>query len=264
MSSDFHLHTSFSGDSDSSPTAMAEAAAALGMRTICFTDHMDTDSQEEGFILDTDAYLCEMVRIQEKYRDKIDIRIGVELGMQEHLAQRHYEYVQKYPFDLVIASLHLVDGKDPYYPEVFAGREDKEVYRSYFESLLANVKAFSGYQVLGHIDYVVRYGRHKAQQYGYNEYADIIDEILLTVIQNGCGIEINTAGFKHDLGFANPHPDIISRYKELGGEIVTIGSDAHSPAYIGYRFNEAKYILKEAGFDYYCQFRQGRAEFVQV
>lgn len=264
MIADFHLHTAFSGDSEAAPEAMAERALELGMNSICFTDHMDTDSEEPGFILDTDSYIPRMQTLRERYRDQLDIRIGVELGMQTQLGSRHEEYVEKYPFDFVIASLHLVEGRDPYYPEVFAGREDREVYRSYFESMLANVRVFPAFQVLGHIDYVVRYGVHKAKQYGYNEYADIIDEILRTIIGNGCGIEVNTAGLKYGLGFPNPHPKIIRRYKELGGEVITIGSDAHQPEHIGYGFDEAKCILKAAGFNYYSEFRLKKPVFVQI
>lgn len=264
MKADFHLHTAFSGDSEAAPEAMAERAVELGIETICFTDHMDTDSEAADFILDTESYIPRLKKLQEEYRDRLDIRIGVEIGMQPQLAGYHEEYVKKHPFDFVIASLHLVEGRDPYYQEVFAGREDREIYRCYFEALLDNVRAFSEFQVLGHLDYVVRYGVHKAEQYGYNEYADIIDEILRIIIKNGCGIEVNTAGFKYNLGFPNPHPDIIRRYKELGGEIITIGSDAHSPEYIGYMFDEAKCIIKDAGFIYYSEFRQKTPKFVQI
>jgi len=264
MIADYHLHTSFSGDSEMPPEAMVEQAIALGMKTICFTDHCDTDSEDPEFILDTDAYMQKMTEIREQYRDRIEVCIGVELGMQPHLAKRHQEYVKEYPFDFVIASQHLVYGKDPYFPEVFQGREDREVYRRYFEELYENVKAFSEYQVLGHIDYVVRYGTHKVRQYGYNEYADIIDEILRTVVQSGRGIEINTSGLKHGLGFPNPHLDIIRRYREFGGEIITIGSDAHAPEYIGYDFPRVIEMLKEIGVHFIAEFRQKAFRFVQI
>ncbi len=264
MIPDYHLHTFFSGDSKADPHEMADRAIALGMESICFTDHMDTDSEEPEFILDTDAYLPYMQELQEEYRGKLKIRIGVEIGMQPHLADRHREYVKQYPFDFVIASLHLVDGKDPYYPEVFEGREDREVYRRYLESLLENVKKFSEFQVLGHIDYVVRYGTHKALQYGYDEYCDVIDEILRHTIETGCGIEINTAGLKKGLGFPNPHYDVIRRYFELGGEILTLGSDAHAPEEIGYDFSAVSDYLRTVGCRYVMEFEGKRPFFVQL
>lgn len=264
MIPDYHLHTNFSGDSKAAPEAVIEQAITLGMPSICVTDHCDTDCEDPKFILDTESYIARMETLRDQYQGKIDLRIGVELGMQTYLAERHRQYVKQYPFDFVIGSLHLVDGLDPYYPEVFEGKEDREVYRRYFESLYENVQVFSDFQVLGHIDYVVRYGVHKAMQYSYQEYADIIDEILRTVIHNGCGIEVNTAGLLKGLGFSHPHPDIIRRYKELGGEIITLGSDAHAPENIGYQFQWAKELIKSFGFDYYAQFQQKVVRFVQI
>lgn len=184
--------------------------------------------------------------------------------MQPHLAGRHYDYVRSYPFDFVIGSLHLVYGKDPYFPEVFEGRQDREVYRAYLESLLDNLKAFKEYQVVGHIDYVVRYGVHKAEQYGYTEYADILDEILRCVIEDGRGIEVNTAGLQKGLGFPNPHYDVIRRYRELGGTIVTAGSDAHEPSGIGHSFRQIEDFLKAAGFRYRAEFKNGVPVFIHL
>lgn len=264
MMPDYHLHTWFSGDSRTDPHEMADRAIGLGMKSICFTDHMDTDSEEPEFILDTDRYIPYMEALREEYADRLDIRIGVEIGMQPHLAGRHYDYVRSYPFDFVIGSLHLVYGKDPYFPEVFEGRQDREVYRAYLESLLDNLKAFKGYQVVGHIDYVVRYGVHKAEQYGYTEYADILDEILRCVIEDGRGIEVNTAGLQKGLGFPNPHYDVIRRYRELGGTIVTAGSDAHEPSGIGHSFRQIEDFLKAAGFRYRAEFKNGVPVFIHL
>ncbi|MGI6011438.1 MAG: histidinol-phosphatase HisJ family protein [Ruminococcus sp.] len=264
MIPDYHLHTFFSGDSEADPHDMADQAISLGMKSICFTDHMDTDSEEPEFILDTNRYIPYMEALREEYEDRLDIRIGVEIGMQPHLAERHDVYVHDYPFDFVIGSLHLVYGKDPYFSEVFEGREDREVYRAYLESLLENIRAFKGYQVVGHIDYVVRYGVHKAEQYGYTEYADILDAILSCIIEDGRGIEVNTAGLQKGLGFPNPHYDVIRRYRELGGTIVTVGSDAHNPSGIGYDFRQIGDFLKEAGFRYRTEFKGNVPVFIQL
>jgi histidinol-phosphatase (PHP family) len=261
MISDFHLHTWFSGDSKADPEKMIERGIALGMNTICFTDHCDTDCGNSSFVIDVDAYIEKMSMLRDKYRHQIEVCIGVELGMQPHLAKQHKEYVNRYPFDFVIGSQHLVDGKDPYYPEVFQQREDREVYLHYFEQLYDNVRAFTDYQVLGHIDYVVRYGKYKEKQYNYAEYADIIDGILRKVIEDGRGIEVKTAGLKYGLGFPNPHMDILRRYHELGGEIVTIGSDAHAPEYMGYEFSRIAELLKHIGFGFFAKFRQKTVNF---
>lgn len=118
--------------------------------------------------------------------------------------------------------------------------------------------------MLGHLDYVVRYGKNQAESYAWYQYADCIDEILKHLIYNGKGLELNTAGLKYGLGFAHPYPEILRRYKELGGEIITIGSDAHRPEHIAYDFAKAKEILKRFGFKYYSQFTGRKVMFELV
>ena len=118
--------------------------------------------------------------------------------------------------------------------------------------------------MVGHIDYVVRYGAHKAEQYGYTEYADILDAILRRVIEDGRGIEVNTAGLQKGLGFPNPHYDVIRRYRQLGGEIVTVGSDAHAPEQIGSNFCLIEDFLREAGFRYRTEFKDRVPVFIQL
>lgn len=257
MKADFHMHTGFSSDTDSIPEDMVKKSIELGLKTICITDHYDEDYPEDetAFRLDVDAYFEEMKRLQEKYKNQIDLRIGVELGLQPHLSEFYQEFVSKHPFDFVIGSMHVFDKKDPYFGHYFEGKTDKEGYRAAFEETLKTIKTYNNFDVLGHIDYVVRYGKNKEKEYSYIENADIIDEILKYLIKNGKGIEINTAGLKYGLGFCHPYPAILKRYKELGGEIITIGSDGHKPEHIAYDFGKVKGILKDAGFKYYTEFK---------
>lgn len=154
-----------------------------------------------------------------------------------------------------------MNGKDPYYGEVFEGRTDREVYGEMFRLTLENLEKVQDFDVLGHIDYVVRYGRKRAEEYSYDEFADEIDAVLKKVLQMGKGIELNTGGFKYGLGFCNPHPDIIRRYRELGGEIITVGADAHRPEHVAYDFDKAEEILKDCGFRYYTVFEKRKPFF---
>ena len=108
--------------------------------------------------------------------------------------------------------------------------------------------------MLGHLDYVTRYGRNQAEEYSYAGFADIIDQILRYLIERGKGIELNTAGLKYGLPYAHPHIDILRRYRELGGEILTIGSDAHKPEHVAYDFYKVREILEMSGFRYYTEF----------
>lgn len=268
IKADFHMHTAFSSDSKAEPEVMIEQAIKSGLETICFTDHQDIDFPEveskNGFRLDTDAYFQKMRKLQEVYRNRLDIRIGVEIGLQPHLGEVYREYVTAYPFDFVIGSVHVIGGKDPYYGGVFEEKTDEEAYRQAFEETLENIKSVHDFDVLGHIDYVVRYGKEKAKEYSYRRFSDLIDEILVYLIQHGKGIEINTAGFKYGLGFCHPHPDIIRRYHELGGEILTIGADGHAPEHIAYDFCKVSELLKSCGFKYYTEFKCRKSVFKQL
>ena len=153
---------------------------------------------------------------------------------------------------------------DPYDKIFFQGRTEYEAYHRYFEVLLENLNTFSCFNTCGHIDYVVRYGPQKNRNYSYEKYQDILDEILKTLIQKQIGLECNTAGFKYGLGHPNPTEKILARYRELGGEILTLGSDAHAPEHIAYNFRETGEILKACGFRYYTIFKEGQPEFLNL
>ena len=251
---DCHMHSFFSSDSEAPTEEMVKRAVELGLPAICLTDHYDMDYSTGEFQLDTPAYAAKIRELQEKYRDKIDIRFGVELGLQLHLKERMEEYVNAWPFDYVIGSMHVIDGKDPYYEDAFPDWTAEELYRAYFRATAENIRFFHNFQTLGHLDYVVRYGKHREQEYSYGRFADEIDEILRYLIEHGKGLEVNTAGLKYGLPFAHPPPDVLKRYKKLGGEIITVGADAHKPEHVGYDFNIVDNILEACGFKYYAEF----------
>lgn len=267
ITSDYHMHSSYSGDSDSPIEEMIRQAIRSGMQQICFTEHQDfdypptPDMPSEFWLINTDSYLYDLVRLRERYADRIDLRFGVELGLQPHLVKELARYVQSYDFDFIIGSSHVCHGQDPYYPAFFEGRSEEESYREYFTSILENIKKFKDFDVYGHLDYVVRYGPNQDQEYTYEKYKDIFDAILELLLENGIGLEINTGGLKRGLREPNPCAAILKRYRQMGGGIVTVGSDAHAPEHIGYEFEQAAEILKACGFSYYTTFQRRLPEY---
>ena len=276
IQADMHMHTRFSTDSEACPRDMTDEAVRRGLKTICFTDHFDKDDLEWGEegIFDVDAYFAEMQELQKEYAGKLNIRIGIELGLRTYLKEYYEELTKKYPFDFIIGSVHNVPYKknaggnlvytDPAAEKLFADRTDKEAYRLMMETTLENVKTFDCFQTLGHLDYVVRYGKTREKEYSYAEFSDIIDEILKLLIEKEKGLEVNAAGLKYGLPFAHPHPDVLKRYRELGGEIITIGADAHKPEHIAYDFSRVEEILKACGFKYYTEFSKQKPVFKQL
>lgn len=266
MFCDFHTHTEFSPDSSATVFHQIEQAVRLGMKEICITDHDDHDGTEgdHSMELNYEAYIPCLQKMQQLFEGKIHIRIGVELGLGLHIADYLQDVSQKYPFDFIIGSNHFIDGMDPYYPEYYEGKSEREAYERFFEKTLERIKGLDCFDVLGHLDYIVRYGPSKNKFYSFDAYREYIDPILKLLVEKGKGLECNTGGYSYRLGHPNPCEDILIRYRELGGEILTIGSDAHQPEYIGCHFDQLQSVLTGCGFRYYTVFHQRKPDFLPI
>ncbi|SEP89312.1 histidinol-phosphatase (PHP family) [Lachnospiraceae bacterium NE2001] len=289
---DYHLHSEFSADCDTNINEIISRARATGMNSLCFTDHNDLDFPDTPdnikFDLEIDDYIETLSKLRNQLSetenaDSFDVRIGVEQGVMPTTCERLNSYTKEHPgLDFVICSSHVVDGFDPYYPEfwVYPDGTVKNVdslYRLYFEEMLYNVQHFQDYNVYGHIDYIFRYGPDPNapgaedfqkitasifEEKYWSRYKDIINEILRTIIDNGKGIEINSGSLYRGMDYMHPHSLILAMFKEMGGEILTIGSDAHDLKHIGYDFDAAAELAKSYGFKYYCTFKNMKPEYI--
>lgn len=260
MYTDTHIHSAFSGDSDTPPRSQIEKALSLRMKCLCFTDHHDYDVKSDiDFNLDFENYFKQLGELKEQYSGKIELLIGMELGLQPHIAAYNKELCSKYGFDYVIGSVHFIDGLDPYYPEYFQ-LHPYNAYERFFETTLECIKGCDFCDSLGHLDYIIRYGTPLGLPYSYKAFGGYIDEILRTVINKGIALECNTGGMAKGLPEPNPGAEIFKRYRQLGGELVTIGSDAHSPETMGYKFDLCGQMLKDIGFKHYAVFKNRSPE----
>ena len=265
---DSHVHTDFSSDSTTPAPMQIERAIELGMKTIYITDHQDFDFPEDvyhmSFQFDTEPYMTALQELKERYADRIEIRFGVELGLMTNLKERLEQYTAAWPFDYVIGSVHLVRRLDPYYPDFYEGRSVFEAYLEYFETILDNVRLHDSFDSLGHLDYIVRYGPEGPGGYPDPRFDEVIDEILRTLVHKGIALECNTAGLKYGLGFPHPHEKVIRRYLELGGEMITLGSDGHQPQHLAYAFEDIGDYLKACGVRYQTVFVQRKPQFLPL
>lgn len=252
MISDSHLHTSFSTDSEAAPEEVIEAAIRAGMTNLCITDHYDPDYPTGEFMIDPDAYWEKMSRLRDKYRDRIRVRIGLEIGLLPDHHDQILEITESEPFDYVIGSVHVMDGLDPYYRDQYPGT-DAEMYRRYFEVMLEDLHRTEGYQALGHLDYVVRYGYERDKEYSYDRFRDVIDPVLQEIVDRNIALEVNTSALTKGMSAPNPHPDVIRRYLELGGRMITLGSDAHD-ARVGANFDRVLPMLRALGVEEITEF----------
>lgn len=278
---DYHTHTAFSDDSESTPESMAKRAVALGLKTLCITDHMDYLYPEKyaptRFVFDADKYFAKLTALKETYEDRLELCIGVELGLRNEPALKEAcaDYYRKlcahYPFDFIIGSTHVLEDLDPYYPEYWETHSKSQGMRAYYESILENIGIYDMFQVYGHLDYLVRYLPQefdnwcRQTDYCFSDYEELISEILKKLIASGRGIEVNTSGTqKYGLPFAHPHPKVLKLYKNLGGEIITIGSDAHHPKYMAGGFASTRELLLSLGFSYYTVYRKREPVFLPL
>lgn len=258
---DQHMHSSFSADSKSPLKDMIEGALKKGLVHVNITEHNDFNFPsnpwypDHAWDLNVDSYLYDLLCLREEYQEKINIGFGIEIGMQESCLKENYAISNSQPFDFIIGSIHIVNGVDTYDPKYYEGKTTKQAIDEYFENMLRNIKQFKNFDVLGHLDYVTRTLPEGEDAYNPMDYKNFIDEVLTFLIENGKGLEINTSAvWKKGNKNANPHLDILKMYKEKGGEIITVGSDAHEPTVIAGAFDFAEQLLKDAGFEYYSVF----------
>ncbi len=260
IKSDYHLHSYFSGDCQEPMENIINHAINHNLDSLCFTEHMDMDypvikgMEDLSFELYTDAYYEEFTKLKKEYEGRINLFFGVELGLQPYLSTRNKQFIDSYPFDFVIGSSHLLNKEDVCDPSIYENQLQSDVYQKYFESILENILSYDNFDVYGHLDYIVRYGPNKDKDYTYVQYQDIFDQILKALIQKGKGIEINTGGLAKQLKNIHPLPEVIRRYKNLGGEIITIGSDAHTAKDLTRYFSVAEEVLSSLDIKYYTVF----------
>ena len=256
---DFHMHTSVSYDSKAVPEEMVQRAIQMGLREICFTDHLDYGITPgiEKLTFDTEHYNRAYDHLQDK---GIKIRRGFEFGMLPDNQETLRKDISRRKFDFVLGSVHFVDEMDVYFPAYWENRTVKQAEQRYFEVLLECVKAHDDFDVLGHITYIGKVRNNPGlREIPYKDYQDILDEILKTVAQKGKGIEVNTSGFDR-CGAYLPTAEYLRRFKELGGQIVTVGSDAHAVDRVGQYCHDACKVVADV-FGHVCTFENRKPIF---
>ncbi len=227
---DTHIHTRYSDDSEMALETAISRAAELKLG-ITITEHIDLAQPEPDVALDVEQYWQDY----KKYRNE-KLLLGIEVGMRTECLADNRAIVDGYPFDYVIGSIHFVDNIEIYQEIFYHNRTKMDAYSRYFETMLDCLKGYDFIDSLGHIDYIARYARFADPEIHYHEFGDWIDEILKVAVQNEKAMEINTRRLTSPEAVARLLP-IYKRFYELGGRMVTLGSDAHKPENIGCRLD---------------------------
>lgn len=266
MKTDFHLHTEFSPDSSTPMEDIIAGALRERAQMICITDHLDIGDPFEPY----DRYTSEdyvehfknIDRCTEKYKDIIKIRKGMEIGYIEGFEKENEDFVEAYDLDFVIGSIHNLGDTD-YYVEDNDPNDFQKIEKMYLERIIQMIDNVDYFSVLGHINYPCKFYGFREKLFTYEDFSDHIDQIFKKLIQKGKGIEVNTSCLQMDGAFEAFVP-VLMRYKELGGQIITIGSDSHNIHHVARSYREAQALLLKAGFNYLTDFNKLKPSFYAI
>ncbi len=293
---DTHVHSQFSFDgSRTSVEKSARQAIVKGLGGICITDHADIyvpaakadhgESLDEVF--DVPSQQAEIDRINAAVASgkvekggllegvtrttwaqvkKFRVFKGVEIGLSREKRDDIRKFLSTNEFDQVIASVHYLEETDPYWGEYYKGKNWKEAYGRYLDTIWSEIRWLGGdFDILGHFDYIARYAPYPKQSIFYRDFAGEMDEILKYLAQEGKALEINTKTYqKYGLRTPELDRDILLRYRELGGEIISLGSDAHTPERVGDKFMYYAQYVKMFGFRWLAHYEGRRLRQVTI
>ncbi|MCX6018778.1 MAG: histidinol-phosphatase HisJ family protein [Chloroflexi bacterium] len=263
---DYHVHTLFSEDSTASMESQCEAAIARGIRQIAFTEHEDYNPKDPtSFYFKHADYMAELQRCRALFAGRLIIRAGIEVSEPHRFPDLCDPVLAAYEWDFVLGSLHwLSKDVNTYWPEFFEHTGDwRRSMQLYFEEAVRLVET-GDFDVLAHIDYPTRYNRELiVGEYDIRDFESEVREILRAVVACGKGIEINTNPMRSGRQ-PNPADAVIHWYREMGGEILTIGTDSHTPSHTGLHMPEAVQIARAAGFTHLATFERRNLTLVPI
>ena len=265
---DNHNHSQFSFDGQrTSVEASARAALSAGLGGICFSDHCDhyvppmkasfEDLKPEYF--DVAEQQAEIGRVQDLLGEGVKILKGIEIGMYEECHEQIRNVLSSNSFDQVLASVHYIQQTDPYYGGYYEGKDWKQAYGGYLETIYKEMAWLGDFDIMGHYDYIVRYAPYPVTSIRYRDFSDIFDEMFRYLIYEGKALEINTKSYEGHRGrIVELDHNVLLRYREMGGEIISLGSDSHEPTRVGAGFTFHAELLKSLGFRWTAHYEQRR------
>lgn len=277
---DNHTHSTFSPDARTTVEESIAYAASHGLSGIAFTDHLDLDApardnefkfsiaqqQEEIercsrlFHENSEARDC-----REAKKDKLQIFKGIEVGLQPGSLGKIREYVKGFDFDVIIGSVHFVEHLDPYMQTYYEGKDYKRAYSGALEAICKTAFEYRDFDILGHYDYITRYRNYLCRSITLAEFGDYMEPLLKFLAENGKALEINTNTYRERFG-GTPVLDlnILRRFKELGGEALSFGSDAHDAFRLGEAFEFYAEVVKKCGFTHLAYYKDRKPHFYKI
>lgn len=275
---DLHTHTVFSHDAvrGGSVDDNCDSAIAQGFGYIAFTEHYDVDmiKTSKTRTFDLDGYRTSVAQAKEKYKGRLEVLYGMELGDAIKETDEAKRLVETERFDFVIGSIHAPRKEYDFMSMSYDKTDDEmvKIFEEYLEDQIKQIKwAVEGkdrrFDTVAHITYPYRYYKLHGRDYLFDlnkDYLDEFSEIMKLCIENEIALECNTSGLRQNLGSLLPNETLLRRYKELGGELLTVGSDAHTPSDVGKDIKTTYEFLKTLGFRYTTVYKNRRAQQIKL
>lgn len=262
---DYHLHTTCSPDGKLTASQIAGIALDRGLQEICITDHLDTiywNTYEPRTDFDWPALQRQIEEARAQFGDRLVIRMGAELGEATISPERADILLKNAPtLDFIIGSVHTASKKFDYFDLYYIEKRDMDYYRAIMDDYLdetVKLLRYGKFHVLGHLTLPLRYIKNNTGlSLTYDDQTERLEEIFALMIQRGIGLELNTNRGADPL----PSAALLRLYRRMGGEVVTIGSDAHVPEHIGLAVADCQQLLCETGWQYFATFERGQPIF---
>lgn len=248
---DLHMHTDNSDDAQHSVILMCEYAQRRGLRAVAITDHCECNRYKtDRFDRAIRQSFFESVKARASFRGSLVVLAGMELGQALQNLEAAEDALAANSYDFVIGSLHNVEGEADFWKVDYTQKDPRELLDRYFHEIYELVR-WNRFDSLAHLTYPLRYivGVEHID-IDLRQWSEPIDEILKTLASNGKALEINTSGLRQPYGKALPHLEIVRRFRELGGEYITVGADAHCCEDVGANIEDGLQIALQAGFRY--------------
>jgi histidinol-phosphatase (PHP family) len=259
---DYHMHSNFSCDCEAPMADMCRSAIAKGIAEIGFTEHFDHhsgDPHRDWFR--PQSWLDELARCRTEFAARLTIRAGIEIGEPHIFAAQATAVLAQAPFDYVLGSLHWVGMESVFNPAYFRQRSPDEAFGAFFDELM-HMTALGDFDILSHFDVPIRTAFAVYGPYDPTRYEESIRTVLQNCIDRGIALDLNTAALRATPQVLTPAPLVLGWYAEMGGERITLGSDAHRPHEVGSHLEVALQIAAEAGLHYLTFFEQRQARLV--
>ncbi|MCI1779566.1 MAG: histidinol-phosphatase HisJ family protein [Bacteroidales bacterium] len=267
---DNHLHSQFSVDSRTTLKELTDKAIERHLAGIAITDHLDIDAprKQDEYLFDIAEQQKEIDRLQAEPKIKgtsLKILKGIEIGLQPETYEKNRKFVAGKYFDTVIASVHFIDQLDPFYHTYYKDKTYKQAYGHALETIYETAIEYKDFDILGHFDYVARYAPYEVRDITYREFGDYLDPILKFLAEEGKALEINTKSYRLFNGHEQLFDDnILKRFRELGGEALSLGSDSHDALRVAENFEKYVSVAIKCGFRYLVHYEHRKPVFEKI